>query len=80
MSTEVTVTEAGRMLGMSRDQVEGLLREGELVQRSATGREVMVDAESVRAFKDSQRERSRTALADLAALQNELGLTDGRLE
>lgn len=75
MSTEVTVTEAGHMLGMSHNQVMGLLRKGTLVHRN-TQVGVMVEADSVRAFKGTERDRARAAMADLADLQNELGLTD----
>lgn len=75
MPSEVTVAEAQRILGMAREQVMALLRDGELVHWH-TGTEVMVDADSIRVFQESEQERSRTAMADLSALQNDLGLTD----
>ena len=75
MSGEVTATEAGHMLGMSHDQVLALLRDGTLVHRESEAG-VMVSTDSIRTFKESERARSRAAMADLAALKNDLGLTD----
>lgn len=73
-SAEVTPTEAAVLLGMSRPQVRKLMDRG-LLEFRKVGTHHRVRVASIRAFLESERPRRREALADLAALQNELGLT-----
>lgn len=72
---EVTPTEAAPMLGMSRPQVRKLMDAG-LLEHRKVGTHHRIKVDSIRAFKEAERARSRAAMADLAALQNELGLTE----
>ncbi|WP_027344459.1 helix-turn-helix domain-containing protein [Hamadaea tsunoensis] len=74
-STEVTPTEAAVLLGMSRPQVRKLMDQG-LLQFRKVGTHHRIRVSSIRAFLASERPRRHEALADLAALQNELGLTE----
>lgn len=71
---EVTPTEAAVLLGMSRPQVRKLMDQG-LLEFRKVGTHHRVRVSSIRAFLESERPRRRDALADLAAVQNELGLT-----
>jgi len=71
---DVTPTEAAVLLGMSRPQVRKLMDSGFLEFRKV-GTHHRVRVSSIRAFLESERPRRREAMADLAALQNELGLT-----
>lgn len=71
---EVTPTEAAVLLGMSRPQVRKLMDRG-LLEFRKVGTHHRVRVSSIRTFLESERPRRREALGDLAALQNELGLT-----
>lgn len=59
---------------MSRPQVRKRMDRG-LLEFRKVGTHHRVRVSSIRAFLESERPRRRDALADLAALQNELGLT-----
>ena len=72
---EVTPTEAASLLGMSRPQVRKLMDQGSLDFRKV-GTHHRVRVASIRAFLDAERPRRRAALAELAELQNELGLVE----
>jgi excisionase family DNA binding protein len=72
---EVTPTEAAALLGMSRPQVRKLMDRG-LLEFRKVGTHHRVRVSSVRAFLDHERVRRRGALAELAEVQNELGLTE----
>jgi excisionase family DNA binding protein len=74
-NAEVTPTEAAVLLGMSRPQVRKLM-DGGLLDFRKVGTHHRIRVSSIRAFLESERPRRRDALADLAALQNELGLTE----
>ena len=74
-NAEVTPTEAAVLLGMSRPQVRKLMDRG-LLEFRKVGTHHRIRVSSLRAFLESERPRRREALADLAALQNELGLTE----
>ena len=74
-SVEVTPTEAAALLGMSRPQVRKLMDQGRLESRMV-GAHHRIRVSSVQSFLDAERPRRRAALADLADLQNELGLTE----
>lgn len=73
--TEVPLTAAASMLGMTRAQVRMLLAQGVLQDCSIHGRH-RIPVASIEAHKEAVRARSRTAMSDLADLQNELGLTE----
>lgn len=72
---EVTPAQAAPLLGMSRPQVRKLIDQG-LLDARQVGTHHRIKVESIRRFKDIERQRSRVALANLAALQNDLGLTE----
>lgn len=72
---EVTPSEAAELLGMSRPQVRKLMDQGVLDFRKV-GAHHRVRVASIRAFLDAERPRRRSALEDLAGLQDELGLTE----
>ena len=72
---EVTPTEAAVLLGMSRPQVRKLMDRG-LLEFRKVGTHHRIRVSSLRAFLEAERPRRREALAELAALQNELGLTE----
>jgi len=72
---EVTPTEAAVLLGMSRPQVRKLMDRG-LLEFRRVGTHHRITMSSIKMFLDNERSRRREALADLAALQNELGLTE----
>jgi excisionase family DNA binding protein len=72
---EVTPTEAAVLLGMSRPQVRKLMDRG-LLEFRKVGTHHRIRISSIRAFLEAERPRRREALAELAALQNELGLTE----
>jgi excisionase family DNA binding protein len=74
-NAEVTPTEAAVLLGMSRPQVRKLMDRG-LLEFRKVGTHHRIRVSSIRAFLDAERPRRREAIADLAALQNELGLTE----
>lgn len=72
---EVTPNEAASLMGMSRAQVRKLIDRGALDSRMV-GSHHRVSVESIHAFLDAERDRRRSALADLAQLQDDLGLTE----
>jgi excisionase family DNA binding protein len=74
-NAEVTPTEAAVLLGMSRPQVRKLMDRG-LMEFRMVGSHHRVLVSSIRAFLEAERPRRSEALAELAALQNELGLTE----
>lgn len=74
-NSEVSPTEAAVLLGMSRPQVRKLMDRG-LLEFRKVGTHHRLRVSSIRAFMESERLRRREALAELGALQNELGLTE----
>ena len=62
------------LLAMSRPQVRKLLDRG-LLEFRKVGTDHRVRVSSIRAFLKAERRRLREAMSDLAAVQNELGLT-----
>lgn len=72
---EVTPAEAAILLGMSRPQVRKLMDQGLLTFREV-GTHHRIQVQSIREFLEAERPRRRGALADLAALQDELGLSE----
>ena len=74
-NAEVTPAEAAALLAMSRPQVRKLMDQGKLDFRMV-GTHHRIRVASIQAFLDTERPRRRAALAELAELQNELGLTE----
>ncbi|HEU0191336.1 MAG TPA: helix-turn-helix domain-containing protein [Mycobacterium sp.] len=74
-SAEVTPNEAAVLLGMSRPQVRKLIDQGVLEFRKV-GAHHRIAIASIQAFLDAERPRRKAALADLAQLQDALGLTE----
>ncbi len=74
-TAEVTPTEAAVLLGMSRPQVRKLMDRG-LLEFRKVGTHHRIRVSSIRAFQESERVRRREAMAELAELQNHLGLTE----
>ena len=74
-NAEVTPTEAAVLLGMSRPQVRKLMDQS-LLQFRKVGTHHRIRVSSIREYLEAERPRRREALADLADLQNELGLTE----
>ena len=72
---EVTTTEAAKLLGMSRPQVAKLMNQGRLPYR-LVGTHHRIPASAINAFLDIESKRQHVAMAELVALQNELGLTE----
>jgi len=72
---EVTPTQAAKMLGMSRPQVRKLLEQGTLPYR-LVGTHHRIPVAGINAFLDIESKRQHAAMAELVALQNELGLTE----
>lgn len=72
---EATPAQAAAMLGMSRPQVRRLMDQGSLDFRKV-GTHHRIPVSSIEAFRAAERARRATALAELADLQNELGLTE----
>lgn len=72
---EVTPTQAGRMLGMSRPQVRKLMDDG-LLDFRKVGTHHRVTVASIQAFLAAERERRAPVLAELARLQNGAGLVE----
>lgn len=72
---EVTPTQAGRMLGMSRPQVRKLMDAG-LLDFRKVGTHHRVTVASIQAFLAAERERRAPFLAELARLQNDAGLVE----
>lgn len=73
--TEVTPTEAGVLLGISRPQVRKLMDRG-LLEFRMVGTHHRIRVSSIIAYRDAEDGRRDKALTELAALQNELGLTE----
>lgn len=71
---EVTPNQAADLLGVSRPQVRKMMDAGALEFRMV-GSHHRIPVSSIQAFLDVERPRRARALADLADLQNELGLT-----
>ena len=74
-TAEVTPTEAAVLLGMSRPQVRKLMDRG-LLEFRMVGTHHRIRVSSIREFLAAEQPRRREALAKLADLQNELGLTE----
>ena len=74
-NAEASPTEAAILLAMSRPQVRKLMDRG-LIEFRMVGSHHGVRVSSIRAFLEAGRPRREHALAELAALQNELGLTE----
>lgn len=74
-NAEVTPTEAAVLLGMSRPQVRKLMDRG-LLEFRRVGTHHRIRVASIRAFLEAERPHRREALTELAALQNDLGLTE----
>ena len=74
-NAEVTPTEAAVLLGMSRPQVRKLMDQ-DMLEFRMVGSHHRIRVSSIRAFLEAERPRRREALAELAAMQNELGLTE----
>ena len=72
---EVTPTQAGQMLGMSRPQVRKLMDDG-LLDFRKVGTHHRVTVASIQAFLAAERERRAPVLAELARLQNDTGLVE----
>lgn len=74
-NAEVSPTEAAVLLAMSRPQVRKLMDRG-LLESRKVGTHHRIRVSSIRVFLEAERERRRGAMAELAAVQNELGLTE----
>lgn len=74
-NAEVTPTEAATLLGMSRPQVRKLMDQG-LLEFRKVGTHHRIRVASIRAFLDAERPRRRSAVAELAEVQNDLGLVE----
>lgn len=72
---EVTPNQAADLLGVSRPQVRKMMDRGALEFRMV-GAHHRIPVSSIQAFVDAERVRREAALAELADLQNELGLTE----
>ena len=72
---EVSPTEAALMMGMSRTQVRKLLDEGSLPFRMV-GSHHRIRLEAINQWLKIEDARQEAAMAELAALQNDLGLTE----
>jgi excisionase family DNA binding protein len=72
---EVSPTEAAAFLGMSRPQVRKLMDKGLLPYRMV-GTHHRIPVAGMKKYLVEQRERRDVALAELAELQNELGLVE----
>jgi excisionase family DNA binding protein len=72
---EATPAQAAALLGMSRPQVRRLMDQGTLEFRKV-GTHHRIPVTSIEAFKSRERARRAPALAELAHLQNELGLVE----
>jgi excisionase family DNA binding protein len=70
---EVSPTEAAALLGMSRPQVRKLMDKGLLPFRMV-GTHHRIPVAGIKKFIIEQRDRRTAALAELAELQNELGI------
>ena len=72
---DVTPTQAGQLLGMSRPQVRKLMDDGKLAFRKV-GPHHRIPVVSIRTFLAAERERRAPVLAELARLQNDAGLVE----
>ncbi len=72
---EVSPTDAGQLLGMSRPQVRKLMDGGQLDFRKV-GTHHRITVASIQAFLATERERRAPILAEIARLQNDAGLTE----
>lgn len=72
---EFTPNEAATILGISRPQVYKLIDQGRLAHR-LVGTHRRIPAVAVTAFRAEQHAAQRQAMAELALLSNELGLTE----
>ncbi|MBP9836108.1 MAG: helix-turn-helix domain-containing protein [Candidatus Microthrix sp.] len=72
---DVTPTQAGQLLGMSRPQVRKLMDDGKLAFRKV-GTHHRIPVVSIRTFLAAERERRAPVLAELARLQNDVGLVE----
>lgn len=72
---EVTPTQAGQLLGMSRPQVRKLMDDGKLDFRKV-GTHHRITVASIRTFLAAERTRRAPILAELARLQNDAGLVE----
>ena len=72
---ELTPAQAAKLLGVSRPQVRRLMDRGVLPSRMV-GSHHRIPLSAVQSFRESERVRMMAGMADLADLQNELGLTD----
>lgn len=72
---EVSPTDAGQLLGMSRPQVRKLMDDGQLDFRKV-GTHHRITVASIHAFLAAERERRAPILAELAQLQNDAGLVE----
>jgi len=70
---EVSPTEAAALMGMSRPQVRKLMDKGLLPYRMV-GTHHRIPVSGLKKYLAEQRERRDAALAELADLQNELGM------
>lgn len=71
---EVTPNQAAELLGVSRPQVRKMMDAG-VIEFRMVGTHHRIPVSAIQAFLDAERPRRARALADLADLQNELGLT-----
>ncbi|MCL2455512.1 MAG: excisionase family DNA-binding protein [Micrococcales bacterium] len=72
---EVSPTEAALMMGMSRAQIRKLLDDGSLPFRMV-GSHHRIRLDAINRWLKIEDARQESAMADLTALQNELGLTE----
>ena len=72
---DVTPTQAGQLLGMSRPQVRKLMDDCKLAFRKV-GTHHRIPVVSIRTFLAAERERRAPVLAELARLQNDAGLVE----
>lgn len=72
---EISPADAAPFLGMSRPQVRKLMDEG-LLEHRMVGTHHRIKVASIQTFIERERERKRAGMAELAALQNSLGLTE----
>jgi len=72
---ELSPTEAAQMMGMSRAQVRKLLDQGSLPFRMV-GSHHRIRLDAIHQWLEIEDARQETAMAELIALQNELGLTE----
>jgi excisionase family DNA binding protein len=72
---EVSPTDAAAILGVSRAQVRKLIDDGKLPSRMV-GSHRRIRLAAIEAWLDIEDARQEVAMAELMALQNELGLTE----